>query len=149
MENNTQNKAKFFAQYLGCDVVLGYSCRVRLGEYIALPLQDFHLSRSYLNDPLAHTAENPVPKLYLKSLNNISDNDAISIADIAGNSSYTDDRRSYNGRLLVTDFLFKVSNVRANEWQEIFDFLRSKCYAMPYLGLSVEKQVEYGWVLLR
>lgn len=149
MENTTQNKSKFFAQYLGCDVVLGYSSRIRLGEYQALRLQDFHLTFSYLNDPLAHTEGNTVPKLYLKSINDISDKDSIAVADIAGNSSYTDDRRSFNGRLLVTEFWLKVSNVRANEWQIIFDYLRSKGYALPYMGLSIEKLVEYGWVLLR
>jgi len=28
------------------------------------------------------------------------------------------------------------------------DYLRSKGYALPYMGLSVEKQVEYGWIKL-
>lgn len=29
-----------------------------------------------------------------------------------------------------------------------FDYLRSKGYALPWMGLSVEKQVEYGWIKL-
>lgn len=28
------------------------------------------------------------------------------------------------------------------------DYLRSKGYALPYMGLSVEKQIEYGWIKL-
>lgn len=31
----------------------------------------------------------------------------------------------------------------------IVDYLRSKGYALPYMGLSVEKLVEYGWVNLK
>ena len=30
----------------------------------------------------------------------------------------------------------------------VYDFLRSKGYALPWMGLSVEKLVEYGWVVL-
>jgi len=29
------------------------------------------------------------------------------------------------------------------------DYLRSKGYALPYMGLSVEKLIEYGWVKLK
>jgi len=29
-----------------------------------------------------------------------------------------------------------------------YDYLRSKSYALPYMGLSVEEQVERGWVRL-
>ncbi|KPE51012.1 hypothetical protein [Chryseobacterium indologenes] len=29
------------------------------------------------------------------------------------------------------------------------DFLRSKGYALPWMGLSVEKLIEYGWIKLR
>ena len=29
------------------------------------------------------------------------------------------------------------------------DYLRSRGYAMPFCGLSVEQQIEYGWVKLR
>lgn len=30
----------------------------------------------------------------------------------------------------------------------IVDYLRSKGYAIPYMGLTVEKQIEYGWIKL-
>jgi len=31
----------------------------------------------------------------------------------------------------------------------IIDFLRSKGYALPFMGLSVEQQIEYGWSKLK
>lgn len=30
-----------------------------------------------------------------------------------------------------------------------YDYLRSKGYAVPYNGVSVEKQIEYGWINLK
>lgn len=31
----------------------------------------------------------------------------------------------------------------------VSDYLRSKGYAVPFMGLSVETLIEYGWVRLR
>lgn len=33
-------------------------------------------------------------------------------------------------------------------WMNASDCLRSKGYALPYLGVSVEDQIEFGWVRL-
>lgn len=45
-----------------------------------------------------------------------------------------------------------VSIYNGNEyWRchiKALDYLRSKGYALPYMGLTVEKQIEYGWVKL-
>lgn len=30
-----------------------------------------------------------------------------------------------------------------------YDYLRSKSYALPWMGLSVEKQEEYGWIKIK
>lgn len=32
---------------------------------------------------------------------------------------------------------------------QVIDYLRSKGYVLPWMGLSVEKLVEYGWVKLK
>lgn len=33
--------------------------------------------------------------------------------------------------------------------QEVIDFLRSKSYCLPWMDLSVEQQIDFGWVKLR
>lgn len=86
--------------------------------------------------------------LLLKPLSAITDEDAIEVAIIAGNSSYTDDRRAYNGRLLLQEFLRRQCNVYGEDWLKLFDYLRSRGYALPYMGISVEQQVEAGWIKL-
>lgn len=32
---------------------------------------------------------------------------------------------------------------------ETIDYIRSKGYALPWMGLSVEQQIEYGWIKLK
>lgn len=41
-----------------------------------------------------------------------------------------------------------LSSERPVPYVAIVDFLRSKGYAIPYMGLSVDKLVDYGWVAL-
>lgn len=41
------------------------------------------------------------------------------------------------------------SNITLENAIESILFLRSKAYALPYNGLSVEKMIEYGWVVLK
>lgn len=43
----------------------------------------------------------------------------------------------------------QMSAYRVVGYIQIVDFLRSKSYAIPYMGLSVEKLIEYGWVKLK
>lgn len=34
-------------------------------------------------------------------------------------------------------------------WMQVVDFLRSKGYVLPWMGLSVEQLVEFGWIKLK
>jgi len=93
-------------------------------------------------------------RLRLKSVNDISDEDAIEIAkmyslNINKNeySVYKNDfgktfvswGETYLEKLLIDDVLTKSESV---------DYLRSKGYALPYLGLSVQDLINAGWVKL-
>ncbi|TDO21917.1 hypothetical protein [Pedobacter duraquae] len=42
-----------------------------------------------------------------------------------------------------------LSSERPIAYIAIVDYLRSKGYALPWMGLSVEKQIEYGWIKLK
>lgn len=49
-----------------------------------------------------------------------------------------------------------LMDIKANEeeYEEYLalhsaDYLRSKGYALPYMGLSVETMIEYGWIKLK
>jgi hypothetical protein len=91
--------------------------------------------------------------LELKSVSDISDEDAIEIAKmftlgierefiVLKNGFYktfVSWGESRFEKLLIDDAVDK---------QKTVDYLRSKGYALPYDGLSVEKQIEYNWIKL-
>lgn len=42
-----------------------------------------------------------------------------------------------------------VSSSRPVAYIAAVDFLRSKGYAVPYMGISVEEQIQYGWIKIK
>ena len=158
MENNTQNKAKFFAQYLGQDVLMGYSSPVNFEQYCTLTLQDFHLSANYLNDDSILK-----PKLVLKNIYDISIADSeICFIDnfhysyeFLGLNIHRGEKITfkYGGKSCnkfgTQNHLFFSENIGYQCSLKTFDYLRSKGYALPFMELLVSELVSFGWVCLR
>jgi hypothetical protein len=145
-ENNSANKAIFLSQYWNQEVLYvpnlvytGNPSEPSHEEWIEVKVDEFYIMK---------VANSKLPA-FLTPLSQITDEDAIEVANIAGNSSYTDDRKSFNGRLLVQEYLRNVTNIYGEDWINIFDYLRSKGYALPWMGLSVDELVEYGWIKLK
>lgn len=110
MENTLENKAKFFAQYWGQEVLTTF---FGSGFYIDRDLYPISSGSFFL---------------VLKPLSSITDEDA-------GESGYD------NAKSMLSD------NYLVNS-PYVFDYLRSRGYALPWMGLSVEQLIEYGWVKL-
>ena len=130
MENTIENKAKFFAQYWGQ--------KVGKTEYE---------SQLWINECFL----NSISFLQLKPLSSITNEDAIEVANLLGNCSHlSDEGKIFQVKDLLSNpnFYVKQTNISANQWLKVFDFLRSKSYALPYMGLSVETMIEYGWIKL-
>ena len=130
IQNTLENKTKFFAQYWGQDVL----CRVIFGKNKNEIIMH--------NTPCSNLKLGEIIDSYLelKPLSRISDEDAIEISK---------------------EYPAFGSNIR-NSVKELFqefddlelsiktgDYFRSKGYALPYMDLSVEDLVEYGWVKLK
>lgn len=128
MENTLENKAKFFAQYWGQKIV-------NWNNNIQIKLK--------LNILINEIDEYDI--LELTPLSNITDEDALWIGKSANqfNDSYSDDIK-YSLEL-VERMQKKVHLIDLEQC----DYLRSKGYALPYMGLSVETLVEYGWIKLK
>lgn len=123
MENNIENKIKFFAQYFGQKVKRSY-----LPEQTGLGVVDgncFHIQHLISNGYLE-----------LKDIQYITDEDALKCWD---NDNYI---AKYEDIPFTTNLFVNMSALNS-------DYLRSKGYAVPWMGLSVYKQVEYGWVKLK
>lgn len=143
MKNTLEAKAKFLAHYIGKE------WRNSIGKPFMLTFMDID---SLFNG--AHIT------LLLKPLSSITDEDAINLAKIiSGNNeekiigraeyrvlvSIGEDELGvwFDGELLVSDDFQNPLLIL-----ECYDYLRSQGYTLPYNGLSVEEQIEYGWVKL-
>ena len=124
LENTLENKAKFFAQYWGQYVLYFTSDFLRKIDNLTLD--------SVENDDY----------LELKPLSQISDEDASKVCDLIFIT---------NNNLNIQQIKQIVILIESNNWNnyKIFDYLRSKGYALPWMDLSVEDLVEYGWIKLK
>ncbi|MGN0003343.1 MAG: hypothetical protein ACI35V_07905 [Sphingobacterium composti] len=132
MENTLENKAKFFALYFGIHCLR----HEELPNIPALPITNIDLCRPGLE----------AEYLELKPLPSISDEDAIEVAKVMKVDIYDQLKEQ-----IITYIHGCIAhfNCKGDMSFRISDFLRSKGYALPWMGLSVEELVNIGWVKLK
>lgn len=126
-EINNENKAKFFALYWGLEIGLGLN-----GQIDSLTDKKWKAQSAFTEC------------IELKPLSSISDEE---ISYVKSVTRYKDDADVYS---MIFSLLGKSLPRRRNieHWRValILDYLRSKGYALPYLGLSVEDLTKAGWI---
>lgn len=133
MKNNLENKAMFFAQYWNYE----YVGSDKYSHIMPDTWSDFP---KWIEDQY----------LILKPLSSISDEDALDIAMIMYGHLEPDLYHYPNmGRFFLDNFSNKNSVYYPILSTQAVDYLRSKGYALPYMGLSVDQLVEYGWIKLK
>ncbi len=141
MEVN-KDKVEFFAQYWGQNVFA--STQWKPYEQKEGATVSYHSITS---------ADSFYSYLLLKPLSSISDEDAMLLAESRG---YVNVSRAYvnrggyfiewvlnNGKLKHRFIQF------VDMYQPEIDFLRSKGYALPFRGYSVEQMIALGWIKLK
>ena len=149
-QNTLENKAKFFAQYWGQKI-------------ICFPHNKNPIRYDNPNKLLAGTFERNA-YLELKPLSQISDEDVIQCITYLYNIT-----REALGEILEIKHYDTFSSITAigkgcnfkttrsiHHWNGTkkissveADYFRSKGYALPYMDLSVEDLIDYGWVKLK
>lgn len=136
MKNTLENKAKFFAQYWGQNI-LRYE-----------PDLGYH---RIVNDYKIGNADEFVAEL--KPLSQITDEDALAVYRFHYPLEKWDDKEERNS----------IDTQEAVEWlkyhynevgyikltAEGSDYLRLKGYAVDWACISVEQQIEWGWIKLK
>ena len=134
MENTIENKAIFFAQYWGREVLMDVTNGGKLTSYVIEPSNMYRIEESHLE---------------LKPLSQLTDEDAIEIAKYYYGEKHVEthpgDHFKYI-RAVKEDITNKLHGVTAIQ---ITDYLRRHGYAILYSTLTVNKQLEYGWVKLK
>lgn len=136
MKNTLKNKAKFFAQYFGQKVIFNkFTPKL---PFIITDINDNNVNGEILE---------------LTSISNMGGVLVTEIGILIDFFPYPTTGRIINDELvqeLRDELSYKL------EWEvsfelcaQVIDLIRSKGYALPYMGLSVETLVEYGWVKLK
>jgi hypothetical protein len=121
-----QEKERFFALYWGQEV--------------------FCLDKDHQSGDIKHYINDDWSESYLElySLEDITEEDWNWIDTYSGDVFSDKDfilERFENG--------YSLNNVSSGSTLIISDYLRSKGYALPWMGLSVEDMVEVGWIKLK
>lgn len=140
IENTLENKAKFFFIYYG----------QRIWRY---PHSNGVTTLLYID---ANTVHDKIyvgfrGHLELRSLSSITDEDAIELVKTHG---YIENQLTEeNGRSLVNSIIkgtdMPFFYIKKEKFGHTIDYLRSRGYALPYMGASVETMVEWGWIKLK
>lgn len=135
-ENTLENKAKFFALYWGQSVY--NNPKIKNGGFICLS------GRNLKNGCLE-----------LTPLSQISDEDAIEVFDIL--FGYSESHKNKPKEFKIEFGKDWSDSINRETFGQLFpkgylhmiDHLRSKDYAVPWLDLTVEDLIAYGWVKLK
>lgn len=134
MENTLENKAKFFGQYFGVHCLR----HEELPNIPALLITNIELCRPGLE----------VEYLELKPLSSISDEDAIEMSKF-NEKIGSDHKFVFNSKESAIRYIKNNIHLSISSDRRSVDFLRSKGYAIPWMGLSVEELVNRGWIKLK
>lgn len=127
MEKTLENKRKFFAQYENQEIG-------KRSNKASIP----HIVSGYF--VMGHHY------LELKHTKKLGDDEVLEIGKILKIKE-----SSVIGILISDEFLNNMTNLKKGDAVNLnfADYLRSKGYALPWMGLSVEKLIEYGWIKLK
>lgn len=165
MENTLENKAKFFALYWGQLVLMqkdGLGVKKCIHAYWGKTISSRYLElkplSSISNEDACHIAMLLVE--WQDSMSKLKPENIKVRGRIDGDHAWDELIMEFGGAFSYTvryrggDFMTWIEPKGRSEWNtynhlQVYDFLRSRGYALPYMGLSVEELVNIGWVKLK
>lgn len=164
MENTPENKERFFTTYWGQDVCqIGSVYQLKKVDWLIVSQIANYKSILHLTPLHLITDEDAIQiaMLLVKWPESMSKLTNINIRGRQDGDHVWDElilefggSFNYSVRYRGGDWLGWIKPNGRCEWtlfnhQVVYDYLRSKGYALPYLDLSVEELVSYGWVKLK
>lgn len=161
--NSLQNKAAFFAQYWGQDILIDFTNGGTKKPYsIVISEIMLGIERTYLEvfDISKITDQHLIETSKILAFHE-GDGLIIDRTRLKGQiemfDKYNDDPHYRDTLYLFTnDFDVHLIDENGNVFQydvgriiEVSDFIRSKGYALPWRDLSVQDLIDYGWIKLK
>lgn len=139
MENTLENKAKFFAQHLGQKILIEDITVIHPMQIIGI---DIELGVHVYDAGIKLRGYYPLfdSLLELRPLSSITDEDF--------NLIMKDEIMNPEPSIGDPVFTFEIGGLKLSDLTTT-DYLRSKGYALPWMGLSVEELVNFGWIKLK
>lgn len=158
--NTPENKLLFDAQYINFEVDISETeygkieaHRLTTCKLLGIRLESTHsigiLQTNIVSQNNGYLYLNhDVYKLKLRGLQSIIDDEAIEVAKKHSAYIYKNDKEHAKiGRLFIAN-LFELNTWSGNTIIDIYQYLQSKGFALPWRGLSVEQQITYNWINL-
>lgn len=155
IQNTQENKARFYALHWGQYVIVDpKNTYIRISSGVFEVERIFRVGADY-NYIYPHIKDG---YLELTPLSQISDEDAIICAKLiykyddtpSGKIASERSHTAENGKDYVIESIQDSDGVFHSVVSfEVVDFLRSRGYALPWMGTSVETFIEWGWVKLK
>lgn len=156
IQNTLGNKAKFFAQYWGQKVVI-WNKNLNI-----LPKRNILINEVDEMDILELTPLSQITDEDAKEITTICEEkyilsrgtkDGFRIETASSLSGDNQDRSIYYSKdgivLFYNDGNWGGSGYKVVNTLKIYDYLRSKGYALPWMDLTIEDLIEYGWIKLK
>ena len=131
MKEDQQIKERFFAQYWDQKVM--YDSQ-RMG----------YIPYDFIEGLMATNAY-----ALLSPLSAITDEHAIEVAKILNWTHLSPESQIHSVKVVLLEKLYRQTNISGSQWERVITFLRSKGYALPFGGKSVEQLIEMGILKLR
>ncbi|MDR3026070.1 hypothetical protein [Chryseobacterium sp.] len=133
MNNTTENKERLYTQYWGQRVLVDVT---NGGEECLCPVERsnvYRIDESHLE---------------LKDIVSITDEDLLRIAELL---SWRKSMQETSIIVQTKELLLSQSqtNLYREHWSDIVDKVRELGYAHKWNGVTVENQIEYGWIKLK
>ena len=132
MENNSENKLKFFVQYFGQKVL------IVSGFKLARPVNGHYLYYS------THNKENFY--LELRSIESITDDECIEYFNFKhSNSKFLINEVERKTKILDIKNEVRWLRIREKFTSIEIDFFRSKGFLLPFMNLTTDQILKFGW----
>ena len=138
MENNSENKLKFFAHYFGQRVLKNKNLNEPFNKDV---IYDMFFD-SYVNK------NHKFFYLELRSIESITDAECVYYYNMFCPDLYIDDNLKIYAFKNRLNHILEYKLFNCLELQEI-DWLRSKGFLLPFMNLTTDQILEFGWAKIK